>query len=93
VFIGWISGPLSSKAILPPSEPKGILSWETVTMGPVLTASNGLQWRVCELKHRHRPDEKRRGKLYDLSHVVHNPKLWERLDTQVESPLRGVQPD
>src|SRR5262249_47644516 len=40
------------QAILPPSEPKGVLFWIVESLGPIMRASNALEWRVCELRHR-----------------------------------------
>jgi len=51
-------------------------SWIVMTAGPWMTAANGLQWRLHELRHKHVPDRRARGKLYDLREHL----AWQSLD-------------
>ncbi len=49
--------------------------WEVAEhLGPWITASNGLQFRICRMRHRFVPDKLGRGKCYDLL----NPNTKER---------------
>lgn len=73
---------------LPPTN-----EWEPVEQpGPWLTASNGLQFRVCRMQHRELPEWTGRGKFYDLLGVPtdeqtkHNEYLLRhaRVTNQIE---------
>ena len=40
-----------------------------LTLTPVLTAANGLQYRIYQLRHEHTPGRFGRGKRYDIAHL------------------------
>ena len=40
-----------------------------LTLTPVLTAANGLQYRIYQLRHEHKPGRFGRGKRYDIAHL------------------------
>lgn len=44
------------------------------TLTPVLTAANGLQYRIYQLRHEHTPGQFGRGKRYDISHFTSRAK-------------------
>ena len=60
-------------------------------LGPWITASNGLQFRVCDMRHRFVENRRGRGKWYDLlglsgkereelrAHLVRHPTVCERI--------------
>jgi serine/threonine protein kinase len=79
---------LVDRPVLPPLTPMKILSWMVRKTGPVQTAANGLQWRVCELEHELLPsarasgkvptNKRSRAKLYDLSEFADDSLQWEK---------------
>ena len=60
----------------------GLTEWiESGRPGRVETASNGLQYRVYQLRHRYEPDRIGRGKRYELFHLPDDEQ--ERLREQL----------
>jgi len=50
--------------------------WRAVEyLGPWITASNGLQLRICRMEHRHVAGRRGRGKWYDLLHLATRTRL------------------
>jgi len=73
------------------SEPTTVGEWTVAKhVGPWLTASNGLQFRVCDMRHRFVEGRRGRGKWYDLlgrdyekwkDHLVRHAEVCERIGT------------
>lgn len=78
----------------------GIQEWEVEPpLTPVLTTTNGLQYRVYRLKHRHQQERLGRGKRYEFWHLsddakstlrellIRHPKVCDRVGPHPQIPL------
>lgn len=78
----------------------GIQEWQVdAPLTPVVTTTNGLQYRVYRLKHRHQPERLGRGKRYEFLHLpgdaqaairellIRHPKVCDRVGPHPQIPI------
>lgn len=78
----------------------GIQEWIVeAPLTPIVTAANGLQYRVYRLQHRHQPERVGRGKRYEFWHLsddaqaalrellIRHPKVCDRVGPHPQIPI------